>query len=99
MFSPHGAMSVMRHWEFTLVLDNSGASVGMSLGQSGTENKMQNNHLSYTIQRTLGKREAHHGPAISRFLVSNGSTNGAGCLRVLLGSIKTHFENISGCPF
>ena len=56
MFSPHGAMSVMRHWEFTLVLDNSGASVGMSLGQSGTENKMQNNHLSYTIQRTLGGR-------------------------------------------
>ena len=56
MFSPHGAMSVMRHWEFTLVLDNSGASVGMSLGQSGTENKMQNNHLSYTFQRTLGGR-------------------------------------------
>ena len=55
MFSPHGAMSVMRHWEFTLVLDNSGASVGISLGQSGTENKMQNNHLSDTIQRTLGK--------------------------------------------
>ena len=42
---------------------------------------------------------SHHGPAVSRFLVSNGSTNRAGCLRWLLRLIKTHFENISGCPF
>ena len=27
---------------------------------------------------------SHHGPAASRFLVSNGSTKGAGCLRGLL---------------
>ena len=44
-------------------------------------------------------RSAHHGPAVSRFLVSNGSTNGSGCLRGLLRLIKTHFENISGRPF
>ena len=42
---------------------------------------------------------AHHGPAVSRFLVSNRSPNGAGCLRGLPRLIKTHFENISGCPF
>ena len=42
---------------------------------------------------------SHHGPAISRFLVSNGLTNGAGCLKGLLRLIETHFENISGCPF
>ena len=28
--------------------------------------------------------EAHHCPAALRFLVSNGSSNGAGCLRGLL---------------
>ena len=28
--------------------------------------------------------EPHYGPELSRFLVSNGSTNGAGCLRGLL---------------
>ena len=39
------------------------------------------------------------GPAVSRFLVSNGSTNGTGCLRGLLRLIKTHFENISGTAF
>ena len=44
-------------------------------------------------------RDTHHGPAVSRFLVSNGSTNGTGCLRGLLRLIKTHFENISGSPF
>ena len=43
--------------------------------------------------------KSHHGPAVSRFLVSNGSTNGAGCLRGLLRLNKTHFENISGGPF
>ena len=42
---------------------------------------------------------SHHGPAVSRFFVSNGSTNGAGCLRGLLRLIKTHFENISGTAF
>ena len=42
---------------------------------------------------------AHHGPAVSTFWVSNGSTNGLGCLRGLLKLIKTHFENISGRPF
>ena len=47
----------------------------------------------------VGNSHSHHGPAVSRFLVSNGSTNGAGCLRGLLRLIKTHFENISGCPF
>ena len=41
----------------------------------------------------------HHSPAVSSFLVSNGSTSGAGCLRGLLRLIKTHFENISGRPF
>ena len=38
-------------------------------------------------------------PAVSSFLVSNGSTNGAGCLRGLLRLIKNHFENIFGSPF
>ena len=42
---------------------------------------------------------SHRGPAVTRFLVSNGSTNGSGCLRGLLRLIKTHFENISGRPF
>ena len=42
---------------------------------------------------------SHRGPAVTRFLVSNGSTNGSGCLRGLLRLVKTHFENISGCPF
>ena len=45
------------------------------------------------------EEKSHHGPAVSRFLVSNGSTNGTGCLRGLLRLIKTHFENISGSPF
>ena len=35
----------------------------------------------------------------SRFLVSNGSTKGAGCLGGLLKLIQTHFENISGRPY
>ena len=52
-----------------------------------------NYHLSGTC--------AHHGPAVSRFLVSNGSNNGAKVrvLRGLLRLIKTHFENISGMAF
>ena len=43
-----------------------------------------------------GRTFTHHGPVVSRFLVSNGSTDGAGCLRGLLRLIQTHFENISG---
>ena len=41
----------------------------------------------------LGKGDirAQCGPAVARFLVSNGSTNGAGCLRGLLWLIKTNF--------
>ena len=45
------------------------------------------------------KNKSHHGPAVSRFLVSNGSTIGTGCLRGLLRLIKTNVENISGSPF
>ena len=57
MFSPHGAMSVMRHWEFTLVLDNSGASVGISLGQSGTEKKMQNTLIRYNSKNARERED------------------------------------------
>ena len=50
-------------------------------------------------EKSAKKGASHHGPAVSRFLVSNGSTNAAGCLRGLLSLIKTHFENISGMAF
>ena len=44
----------------------------------------------------LDKGIAHHGPAVSRFLVTNGSTNGAACLRGLLidWSISREFREI-----
>ena len=60
-----------------------------------------NKNVSKTVKKLKlqAVRQPHHGPAVSRFLVSNGSTNGTGCLRGLLRLIKTHFENISGCPF
>ena len=45
---------------------------------------------------SLCSKCSHHGPAVSRFLVTNGSTNGAGCLRGLLRLIKTHFEKFLG---
>ena len=58
------------------------------------------NHFPFSaLTNALLYCTTHHGPAVSRFLVSNGSTNGAECLRGLLRLIKTHFENISGCPF
>ena len=36
------------------------------------------------LKERLNLVNAHHGPAVSRFLVSNRSTNGARCLRGLL---------------
>ena len=59
----------------------------------------QNFNIYKRIAVDLFGRYSHHGPAVSRFLVSNGSTNGTGCLRGLLRLIKNHFENISGSPF
>ena len=42
----------------------------------------------YNLKPVIYSRyKSHHGPAASRFLVSNGSTKGAGCLRGLLKSI------------
>ena len=68
-------------------------------------NKRKLNRYFYRINyimaypKKLIRITSHYGPAVSRFLVTNGSTNGAGCLRGLLRLIKTHFENISGTAF
>ena len=41
----------------------------------------------HSVYRTIDN--PHHGPAVSSFLVSNGSTNGAGCFRGLVRLIKS----------
>ena len=69
------------------------AKINVNLYHIGTECPLSG--LKFSSAET-GK---HHGRAVSRFLVSNRSTNGAGCLRGLLRFIKAHFENISGTAF
>ena len=56
-------------------------------------------HIVFDSSNLCQMTWPHHGPAVSRFLVINGSTNGTGCLRGLRRLIKTHFENISGMAF
>ena len=47
-----------------------------ALLQNGAQVNIQNNDGETALHWA-----SHHGPAVSSFLVSNGSTNGAGCLR------------------
>ena len=54
---------------------------GLSANECALEPRKRLCLLTVPLQSDEKFTFSHHGPAVSRFLVSNGSTNGAGCLR------------------